>query len=156
MTRARIFKWCDQKEHTHWEVREKLVNWGVPYPEREGLIAELIERQAINEKRYARAFASDKFRFYSWGLRKIELELKRKGVSERNIQDALKEIAPGDYEKTISHLIEKKWARLNDKDPRMKKMKTLRYLMSKGFSPDLVSKILGSFMTRNQLPDGED
>jgi regulatory protein len=155
LTRARIFKWCDQKEHTHWETREKLIAWGVPHGERENLIAELIEGQYINEKRYAQAFASDKFRFYGWGTRKIEVNLKKKGVSDRNIQDALKAIVPADYEQVVSKLIDKKWRSLRDKDPRKRKMKVFRYMASKGYESELVSKILGIYITRSGLQADE-
>lgn len=146
---SRMKKWCDRKEHTHWEARNKLIEWGINYSDREAIIAELIEKNFINEQRYAGAFVSDKFRFNKWGVRKIVLMLKQKGVSERNIATALKSLGPEEYESTIHELLEKKLNQLKTKSLVEQKLKAARYAIGKGFEPENVWRLVDS-ITRSR------
>ena len=109
LLRAR--QYCDKGERAHWDVRNLLTKWGLPYHEREQIIVALIEQDLLNESRYASAFVNDKFRFNKWGVKKIEQALKAKGVSTRNISDALKRIDPEEYHKSVEEIIQKRLER---------------------------------------------
>jgi len=52
-----IVRYCNYQERCHQEVRNKLYELGAKTPEVEQLIALLIEKNLLNEERYARAFA---------------------------------------------------------------------------------------------------
>ncbi|MCC6600040.1 MAG: RecX family transcriptional regulator [Crocinitomicaceae bacterium] len=135
-TRVRIRQWCDKAERSHWDTRNKLIQWGIRSSEREELIAELIQNNLLNEERFAEAFASDHFRFYRWGSKKIEVALRKKGVSSINIQRALKKIPIEDCRKTMQEHLTKKnpqWKRLAQWQ---KKIKAIRFLLSKGYHPE--------------------
>jgi regulatory protein len=136
ITRLKIFQWCDKAERCHKDVKEKLHSWIIPYTEREGLIVDLIQANLLNEARYASAFAHDKFNFNQWGIKKIEHQLKTKGVSARNIEDALRNIAQDEIAETVKKLILKKLSQLKGGTEANKKMKVLRYAASKGFDQD--------------------
>jgi regulatory protein len=136
LTAARIRLWCNKAERAHFDVRQKLQQWGVPYTERERLLSELVQENLLNESRYAEAFAVDHFRFRQWGVQKIMVHLKRKGVSERNINDALKRIAPDEIRKTVNHLAQVKAPKISGKNSLHRKHKLIAYLMRKGFSAD--------------------
>jgi regulatory protein len=136
ITRLKIFQWCDKAERCHWDVKEKLCEWNIPYTEREGLMVELIQANLLNEARYASAFAHDKFNFNQWGIKKIEHQLKAKGVSARNIDDALRNIAQDEVSETVKKLILKKLSQLKGGTEANKKMKVVRYVSSKGFDQD--------------------
>lgn len=138
----KIRAWCDKAERSHWDVRKKLTDWGLPYTEREQIIGFLIGLDLLNEERYAKAFAHDKFTFNRWGSKKIEQQLKAKGISQRNILDALKEIAPEDSSQTILALIKKKETQITGLKVYQKKIKIARFIMSKGFEQDLVWKMI--------------
>lgn len=140
ITRQKIRGWCDKAERCHWDVRQKLTDWGVPFAEREQLLGFLIELDLLNEERYAKAFAHDKFSFNHWGAKKIEQQLKLKGVSERNIRDALKEINVENYAQVLGDLIKKKEPQYKGLQLYQKKIKLARFLLSKGFENDTVWK----------------
>lgn len=145
ITRLKLQAWCDKAERCHWDVRNKLTDWGVPYSEREELIGWLIGLDFLNEERYAKAFAHDKFTFNRWGTKKIEVHLKAKGVSERNIKDALKEIAVEDARATVVDLIKKKEPQFKGLQLYQKKIKLARFLLSKGFEKDIIWKEIESY-----------
>lgn len=134
----KIAAWCDKAERSHWDVRNKLIDWWIPHVERETLISFLIEKNLLNEERFAKAFAHDKFAFHHWGPKKISYLLKLKGVSERNIKIALKEIETPDIAQTIRDLIKKKEPQHKGLQLYQKKMKLARFLIGKGFDSQVV------------------
>lgn len=142
MTRKKMIDWCNKAERSQWDVRKKLQDWQIPSLERENIIAELIEMNLLNEKRYASAFANDKSRFNRWGSAKIRAQLHAKGISERNIQDALKEIDAGDTALAIQQLIEKKLPSLKGLKTWQKKYKIMQYLSGKGFQRDEMENLI--------------
>jgi len=147
IARLKIWAWCDKAERCHWDVRQKLIDWGIPYEERETLISMLIENNLLNEERYASAFAHDKFEFNQWGAKKIEQQLKLKGVSEHNIKNALKNIDPTDIASTIAAIIKKKEPQFKGLQLYQKKMKLARFLYSKGFGQDIAWKEIEKYFS---------
>ena len=144
MALAKARAYCDKAERAHWDVRKKLTAWGMNYIEREKIIGYLIEHDLLNEQRYAEAFAVDKFRFNKWGILKIQQALKAKGVSERNIRDALKRIDPEQYAITIKEIIDKKAEKIKGVPEWQKKSKIAKYLISRGYDSEIVWKLLGN------------
>lgn len=140
ITRQKIFAWCDKAERCHWDVRNKLVQWLVPSRERESLIADLISSDLLNETRYAGAFVHDKSTFFQWGSNKIISQLKAKGVSERNILEAIKHLDKGETRKTIQKILHKKEPQYKGLQLFQKKIKLTRYLLGKGYEYETISK----------------
>ncbi|MFN0033195.1 MAG: regulatory protein RecX [Flavobacteriales bacterium] len=144
IARLKMIQWCNKAERCHWDVREKLIAWNIRQADREIIIAHLIETNLLNEQRYAEAFVNDKFRLNKWGTKKIQQQLKMKGISERNIHEALKRIEKEENTKTIQDLIKKKEPHLKGLQLYQKKIKLARYLISKGFENDAVWRELES------------
>lgn len=111
----------------------------------QNLIAELISLNLLNEARFASAFAHDKFEFMNWGIRKIEMELKKKHVSEPLIRKAIQELPDSDYREKIRSLIKKKELQVSGLQLYQKKFKLAGYLISKGFEGDRVWRELESY-----------
>lgn len=126
------------------------MRWNVPEAEREGLIADLVAENLLNEERYAVAFASDHFRFRNWGSRKIVAALKRKGVSERNIRKAISLIPAEDGMASARHVLEKYITRVSELSPAKKRARSIRYLLGKGFTSEEAWNAI------NQLFGGDD
>lgn len=128
---------CAYQERTQQQVRQKLIELELWDEAIEELIAKLIKENFINEERYAKAFASGKFRQLKWGRLKIKIELKRDGLSEYCIKKGLAEIDENEYLSTIKKLILQKQKSLKEKNELIKKMKIVHYLQGKGFEKDI-------------------
>ncbi|MFM8243760.1 MAG: recombinase RecX, partial [Crocinitomicaceae bacterium] len=73
-------------------------------------------------------------------LKKISSHLFQKGISKEVIDKAISSISSEEISGTLTLLYEKKWMSLsNETDPFKRKQKTLRYLLSKGYSYDEIS-----------------
>ncbi|MCK5104931.1 MAG: RecX family transcriptional regulator [Cyclobacteriaceae bacterium] len=135
--------YCAYQERTHQEVRDKLYELGLYRDEVEEVLTELISENYVNEERFARTFASGKFRLKHWGRRKIIYELKHKNISPYCIDKALKEISDEEYEKVAMQLVDKKLSNMSGEEFIVKN-KIARYMSNKGFETELVWSILNN------------
>jgi len=142
LRKAALF--CAYQERTQQEVRDRLKEWSVWGDDAEEVIAELIGQNYLNEERFAKAFAGGKFRVKGWGKRKIKQHLQQRGISGYSLNQAMNEIAPDDYRKTLTELLDKKRRTLHDDNLLLVKQKLVRYALSKGYESDLVWQVLGS------------
>jgi regulatory protein len=139
--RRKIEHYCVYQERCQQEVRNKLYELGAYSKDVELIIAELIEKNFLNEERFAIAFAGGKFRIKKWGKLKIIRELKMRQISAYCIKKALQQIEEDDYEKALIDVLKKKLKNFSDASP-IQKMKLAKYAMQKGFEPDLIWKKL--------------
>jgi regulatory protein len=135
-------QYCAYQERAQQEVRNKLYDWGL-YPDAvEQIISNLIENNFLNEERFARNYAKGKFSQKSWGRIKIKQGLKFKKIPDKLVQKALTVIDGDDYLKTLSLIIQKKEAVLNEKDAYKKRYKLHQYALGRGFESDLITDVL--------------
>ncbi|MEY4876748.1 MAG: hypothetical protein RL708_1897 [Bacteroidota bacterium] len=139
--RRKIEHYCAYQERCQQEVRNKLYELGGYTKDIEQLIAELIEKNFLNEERFAKAYAGGKFRIKHWGKIKIIQALKFRYISDYCIKIALRQIDEDDYLLTLQQLIEKKNPNYLHCTP-MQKQSIAKYAMSKGFEPNLIWNVL--------------
>ena len=88
----------------------------------------------------------DKFKFNRWGKIKITHMLRLKGISEKEIQDALELIDHETYIQTCMELINTKALTLKEKNMFARKSKLYNFAAGRGFEPDIIHRVLGKIM----------
>ena len=141
-TLQKLKQYCAYQERSHSEVKQKLYDLGVWKKDHDGIIAALIEQGYLNEERFAIAFAGGKFRIKHWGRVKIKYELKQRQVSDYSIKKAMKQIDEEDYLALLKKLAAEKYESLKGEQYLIRKKKTMDYLASRGFEPDMVRKVM--------------
>lgn len=141
-TVQRIRLWCDRQERAQQEVRDKLYSWGLHQNEVEEIIAGLVLDNFLNEERFARAYASGKFRIKRWGRNKIIQGLRYRKISPYCLAAAMEEIDENEYLQTLRLLTEQKLVHVKTSDRRVKFIKIANYLMNKGFEKELVVTVI--------------
>jgi len=141
-SKTKAESYCVYQERSQHEVRNKLYAWGLHERDVDGIIAELIEQNFLNEERFALAYALGKFRIKGWGRCKIRQGLKLKRVPDKMIIKVLKTIDPDDYLAKLKSLIEKKNATIKESDPYKLNYLLFRYAVSKGYEQDLITDVL--------------
>ena len=134
--------YCAYQERSHFEIRNKLYEWGLHQKDTEEIISELIEQNFLNEERFALAYTQGKFRIKNWGRIKIKQGLKLKRVPDKLIAKSLKIIDEKDYIEKLKQLIEKKNDTIREKDPFKIRYLLMRYAASKGYEQELISDML--------------
>ncbi|HSH51755.1 MAG TPA: regulatory protein RecX [Bacteroidales bacterium] len=139
---------CAQKEKCIEDIKQKFYQWGINKNDFEPLITSLIEDTFIDEERFAKAFAKEKFRFNKWGKVKIEFALKQKNIPENYIQKGLNEIPLHEYHQVLEKELIKKLKSLKDADEYTIKSKLVRFAISKGFENGKVFDMVNSMINK--------
>lgn len=109
----------------------------------DGQIEEIIERlcreKFIDERRYASAFARDRSSLQGWGPARIRRALSLKGISPEDIASALDSIDAAAADSRMESLLAAKLRSLRScDDPQARRVKLLRYGLSRGYSYDQI------------------
>lgn len=137
-------RFCAYRERCTHEVKQKLKELKAGEGSAEKIISSLKEDDFLNDERFAKLFVSGKFRIKRWGKNKIRAELRMKKIPDAFIYDALDSIDENGYLKTIEHLARKKEKEVKSKNAKEKKQKVGMFLLSRGFEPELIWKLLHS------------
>jgi len=129
---------CAYQERCHDEVVTKLYSLKMTPDEIDAVIVGLIADNFLNETRFACSFARGKHRMKHWGKIRIVNELKSKHITANNINIALKEISPEEYQDTFEQLSQKCWDSLTEKNFIKKRKKFCDYMLRRGFESNLV------------------
>ena len=150
---VKIRHYCAFQERNHAEVKTKLSTMGIGWTAINEILSKLIEEGFLNEERFANAFVGGKFRMKGWGKKKIEMELRKKGIATYSIQKALRdEIDPQEYEKTLMKLMQKKWTGIKGQGITVyvKQAKVRQYFLSRGYENNLISKVLKEIIEKEK------
>ena len=134
--------YCAYQERTQQQVRDKLYSLGLRPDDVEEVLTSLITDNFINEERFAKTFASGKFRLKKWGKVKIRFHLEELNLSEYCVKKGLEEIDEQEYFETLNNLMAKKLDRVKDENIYKLNWKVADYLINKGYEPELVWEIL--------------
>ena len=134
----RIKKYCAIEERCEFDIRKKLIQWRVKKNTINEIIENLIKNRFLNEERFVKIFCEVKFRTRKWGRIKIIYELKKRYISEKNINKGLAVINDTEYIKILKELLQKKSKSINESNQLKKKQKIINFLLQKGFESNLI------------------
>jgi len=134
--------YCSSAERCISELKEKLSKWEVDESDQLKIIDYLIQENYIDEKRFATAYAKDKFRYNKWGKIKIKYQLNLKQINRDVIEQALTAIAEDEYKTMLVNLAKDKVKKITFSNEYEKKGKLIRFLSGKGFGNEEIYKVL--------------
>ena len=138
----KVLRYCAYQDRCVQEVRKKLATFDMPDSEKEKILKLLVEEGYLDDERYASTFVRSKIHLKKWGVNKIRMALKMKGISDEIISNALSEIDPEIYREELIKVLKSK--KINETDPYKRKAKLAQYAMQKGYEPSLVWDTLKS------------
>ncbi len=140
--------YCSLSEKCITDVREKLCKWGVEMLFHDEIVEHLQKEGFVNEERYAKAYALDKFRFNNWGKIKIATMLRSKNVKTECIEGALAAIDETEYFDTLSELIKTKSKKIKFSSTYERNGKLAQFAASKGFESHLIFDVINALPVR--------
>jgi regulatory protein len=114
------------------EYESSIINNTIEFLTRTGL---------LNDSKYAENFAKDKANFNKYGNSRIKFELYRKGVSKDIVEDVISNQPDDEYERALEVATKKILSYKND-DKNAVYRKMSGFLQRKGYSYDIVSKVM--------------
>ena len=139
---AKATKYCAYQERCHWELERKFKEWNIDEDLCDGIFADLIQQNFLNEERYAIAYVNGKVNIKKWGRNKISHELRKKNISEYLIKKSIDMIDEEKYLLNLQVLIAKKQAVIKGKTEYERNVKLRRYLYSKGYEIELIQNYI--------------
>jgi len=131
-----------RKRYTERELNKKLVGKKVgDANDIADVIARLKELKYIDDGSFAKDYISTRMKISPRGKQMLKMELRMKGVSSSFISEAI-EKSDIDEEYMAKKVITKYEKRYVGLEKNKKKEKIMRLLVSKGFKPDTIYKIL--------------
>lgn len=135
---------CATTEHCVHDLMEKMRKWGVDSVAQENIISRLKKERYIDERRYARAFVSDKLKYNKWGPIKISYALSAKHINDNIIQESIDSIDQKEWNDTLSILLHNKQKTVKSASEYEFRGKLIRFALSHGFTAEQTMKCLDS------------
>ena len=92
----RLMGECSRNEMCSGQVRAKLEKWMaaqkavvLTQPDIEEIIKTLVKEKFIDDARFAGAYVRDRYKFYGWGPRKAEFQMKTMGIPVEIIKETI-------------------------------------------------------------------
>lgn len=138
----KLRRYCAYQERCTQEVEQKMGKLVMPPHWRKGLLEDLREEGMLDDSRYARLYASGKFRMKKWGRMKISQALMQKGMDSTIIDQALEALDEQEYREQLTELLKNKLNNTREDDPYILKNKVARYAAGKGYEAGLIWEVL--------------
>lgn len=131
-TREKALRLLEFRSHSEKELSEKLLRAGAKQEDLPSVLEFLREYGFLNDARYAKSLSKDLQNIKKLGKRRIIGELKAKGISGEELDDALLELSE-DEEETLFPLMEKK---LGGNFEKKNVDRAIRYFLYRGYGFD--------------------
>jgi len=143
LTLKKAARFCSLQERCRQDNISKLRSWNCNDSDLQERILKWLESEDyLDESRYAELYSGGKLRINKWGRNKIRASLESKNIDAENIENALSAIDDKEYFAILTSVIRKKERELGDIAEGEKRHKLYAYVTSKGFEPELLSKVL--------------
>ena len=141
----RISQYCAENEKSTHDVLAKLKAWNVPSEEINDILNKLRSEKFLDDTRYAKTYASEKWNLDKWGKIKIRLSLEQKMIDENMIEDALAMINDEDYIAGLHELLRNKLREVKSDDPANDAKRAMMFAASRGFEEELIEEWLEKY-----------
>ncbi len=134
-------KLLSMRMHSEKELLKKLYAKKFPSGEIKALMEKLKEKKLISDSAFARAY-TDQLRNKATGDVKIKFQLRRKGISDKTIEEHFDRESSEDQRKRALDLAQLKLKPGKERDQKEKK-RIYDYLVRKGFDYEICRDVMG-------------
>jgi regulatory protein len=145
VTRARntAYRLLTYRPRSRAELIQKLLDKGFDQAVVEAVVVYLERLGYINDRQFAEQWAAGRVRLRGFGSRRIEQELRNKGIGRDIIAEALSGVFGTETElETARGAAEKKLNTMNSMDGETRRRRLVGFLERKGFSFETIRKVM--------------
>ena len=143
---ASLMRLCVRAERSSGDAMRLMATWMVPEGDRQRVLQRLIKDRFIDDSRYAEAFVREKSNLSAWGEYKIRATLRRKGIADEIINNALLQMPTEQNIERLTERLKRKMRTIKYDTTYQLKTKLIRHALSLGFSMDDVLKCVEEVM----------
>jgi regulatory protein len=127
---------------TRYQLAKILQKREIPDQIANAVLDRFTEAQLIDDAAFARAFVNSRLAISGKSRSVIARELKQKGVSAEDAQEALSIINSELEDQTAYSVAKKRYQQLSSLAPEVRRRRLMGFLMRRGFSSSLTTRIL--------------
>lgn len=127
---------------TRYQLAKILQKREIPDQIANAVLDRFTEAQLIDDAAFARAFVNSRLTISGKSRSAIARELKQKGVSAEDAQEALSIIDSELEDQTAYSVAKKRYQQLSSLAPEVRRRRLMGFLMRRGFSSSLTTRIL--------------
>ncbi len=147
--RNAAYRYLTYRSRSRVEVEQRLAEKGFAGLVVRSVLSDLERLGYINDREFACRWAANRVRLRGFGRRRIERELRNKGVSRGIIRVTLGEMFENSSEIDVARReAEKKVRSLNRFEPEVQRRRLAGFLERKGFSSDIIRVIIHDVLLR--------
>jgi regulatory protein len=137
------YRYLSVRSRSRKEVEQKLADRGFPSACIASVIEHLLRLRYLDDERFARDWAASRVRTRGYGRRRIEQELRERGIGTGMIREAVQELFQDVPELAVARKeAEKKLRTLSRLTPEVRRRRLAGFLERRGFSADIIYSIL--------------
>jgi regulatory protein len=145
--REYMFRILSRRDHSQKELRDKAYKKGYSGSFIEEILDEFEQKEYINDNKFAKKYAADKFEFNDWGPYKIRTQLFKKGIRKNVVEDVIKQTFGNEaIKESMMTLISKRKKRYQREPEEKRRKKIFDYLMRKGYDSGNILKHLDELL----------
>jgi len=145
LTRARntAYRLLTYRPRSRAELKQKLVDKGFDEAVIEAVVVHLERLGYVNDRQFAEQWAASRVRLRGFGRRRIEQELRNKGIDRDTLGEALAGVFGAETElETARGVAEKKRNTMKSLDREARRRRLSGFLERKGFSFEIIWKVV--------------
>ncbi len=141
------YRLIGRRDHSSAEIKRKLLKKGFDIKLINELLSELTNKDYLNDYNFAQKYSEEAITKKKSGIIKVRNDLIKRGVSNETIEDVLNNIDENTLIENARELLNKKIksSAFINTEPHKKKQKLFSYLKSKGYSSELIMKLLNEY-----------
>lgn len=137
---------------TRSQLAEALAAKGVPDEVAERVLGRFTEVGLIDDEAFAQAWVRSRHRSKGLAPRALSAELRRRGVADDTVKEAVAELRSEDLEETARSLVERKLHTTRSLDREKRVRRLVGMLARKGYSPGLAYRVVKDVLD-DEVPD---
>jgi regulatory protein len=137
----KAFDLLSRRAHSTKELRDKLYKREYTKREIEKAVAECDRMGLLNDELFAADYASE-LAGQGKGAYVIKMKLRKKGLAEQHIEQALEKLGDCELENAEYALQRKMSSLINEPDINKRRQKAYRFLAYRGFSVDIINQLM--------------
>lgn len=140
----RCLDYLAYRPRTEREIRIRLNDLAVPEAVSDRVLDRLRELSFLDDARFARQFAASRARSRGYGPRRLEADLRRKGIDAKTAREAVSDACPPEaLDEQLTAQVEKAVHRYrNETDDRKREGKIMAFLARRGFDAGAIREAL--------------
>lgn len=153
---ASLMRLCARAERSSGDAMRLMATWGVPAEQRDGVLQRLLRERFIDDSRYAEAFVREKTNLSAWGEYKIRATLRRKGIADSIITEALHAVPSAQNTERLAERLARKMKSIKYENTYQLKTKLIRHGISLGYATDDVMACVDEIIRNTDIQCDDD